>query len=209
VDDWGADSALYSQANLQILSAHRGRWITHVPETIKLAQQPCAEVGEPTELLPGYRYRRVEVDYGGVRQRGLVITSVHALQRAASSVQRRLRKTSEQELKAFRALSRRRFACEADARQALADFQATLNVLQLTEAGVQYLEQGRHPGWSVIGLPTSDPQVRESWLWRRATFILATHELDDQRLSDQDLLRTYKQQQKAEWGFRFLKDPRF
>jgi transposase len=209
VDYWVADSALYSQANLQILSAHRGRWITHVPETIKLAQQPCAEVGEPTELLPGYRYRRVEVDYGGVRQRGLVITSVHALQRAASSVQRRLRKTSEQELKAFRALSRRRFACEADARQALADFQATLNVLQLTEAGVQYLEQGRHPGWSVIGLPTSDPQVRESWLWRRATFILATHELDDQRLSDQDLLRTYKQQQKAEWGFRFLKDPRF
>jgi transposase len=59
---WVADSALYSEANLQILSAHRGHWITRVPETIKLAQQQCAEVGEPTELLPGYRYRRVELD---------------------------------------------------------------------------------------------------------------------------------------------------
>lgn len=68
-----ADSALYSKAHLRILAAHRGQWITRVPEMLTLARQQCAEVGEPTALLPGYRYRRVEVDSGGVRQRWLVI----------------------------------------------------------------------------------------------------------------------------------------
>lgn len=209
VDYWVADSALYSEANLQLLATHQGHWITRVPETVKFAQQQCAEVGEPTELLPGYRYRRVEVDYGGVRQRWLVITSVPALQRAASNVARGLRKTSEQELKAWRRLNRQRFACAADARQALVDFQATLKVLQLAEAGVQDTEQGPHRGWSVQALPASNADIRWSWLWTRATFILATNELDDQRLSDQDLLRMYKQQSQAERGFRFLKAPRF
>jgi transposase len=206
---WVADSALYSAANLQLLSAHRGQWITRVPETVKLAQQHGAEVGTPTELLPGYRYRRVEVDYGGVRQRWLIITSIHALQRAVPSVARQLCTTSARELKAFRGLRRQRFACEADAHQALIDFQATLQVLQLAEATVQYIEQGRRPGWSVLALPASAAEVRWSWLWRRATFILATNELDDQRLRDIEVLQTYKQQAQAERGFRFLKDPRF
>lgn len=209
VDYWVADSALYSKANLQTLSAHQGRWITHVPETVKLAQQQCAQVGELTELLPGYRYRRVEVAYGGVRQRWLVITSVHGLQRAAPSVERQLHNTSAQELKAWRALRRQRFACAADARQGLADFQAKLKVLHLAEADVQCTRQVGQDAWSVVGRPASDAQVRWSWLWRRATFILATNELDDQRLTDAEVLQTYKQQSQAERGFRFLKDPRF
>src|SRR5512134_378499 len=128
VDYWVADSALYSQANLQLLAAHHGHWITRVPETVKLAQQHTALVGEPTPLLPGYGYRRLEVEYGGVRQRWLIITSVHALQRAVPSVARQLGATSAQELKAWHRRSRPRFACAADARQALVDFQATLKV---------------------------------------------------------------------------------
>src|SRR5512144_2804038 len=142
VDYWVADSALYSAANLQLLAAHRGHWITRVPETVKLAQQQSATVGEPTALLPGYGSRRLEVDYGGVRQRWLIITSVHALQRAVPSVARPLRTTRSQELKAWPRLSRQRFAGEADARQALVDFQATLKVLYLTEAEVQCIEPG-------------------------------------------------------------------
>jgi transposase len=61
----------------------------------------------------------------------------------------------------------------------------------------------------VQALPASDIGIRWAWLWSRATFILATNELNDQRLSDQALLRTYKQPSQVERGFRFLKDPRF
>lgn len=209
VDYWVADSALYSEANLGVLAAHRSRWITRVPETLTLAQQQCAQVGDPQELLPGYHYRRVEVDYGGVAQRWLVITSAQALQRAEASIKRQLGKTSERELKAWRQLSRQRFACAADAHQALSTFQASLQVLQLADAEVRCTASDRPLPWSVHAQPASDPEVRWDWLWRRATFILATNELDEQRLSDKEVLQTYKQQAQAERGFRFLKDPRF
>ncbi len=192
VDYWVADSALYSEANLQTLAAHRGDWITRVPETLRLAKQQVAEVGTLQDLAPGYRYRRTEVEYGGVRQRWLVITSVQALQRALPTVERQLGKAAAQELKAWRALSRQRFACETDARQALVQFQSTLKVLYLADAGVQPLHPADPVGWSVTGRPASDVSVRWQWLWQRATFILATNELDTQRLSDAEVLRTYK-----------------
>jgi transposase len=209
VDYWVADSALYSAANLQTLAAHGGRWITRVPETLKLAQQQCAAVGSPTELLPGYRYRRLEVHYGGVSQRWLVITSAHALKRTVASVERQLGQRGEQELKHWQRLRRQCFACEPDARQALADYQATLQVLEIAEAAVQRTLTTGHEAWQVVGQPASVAGVRWQWLWQRATFILATNELDDQRLSDAAVLQTYKQQSQVERGFRFLKDPRF
>ena len=134
---------------------------------------------------------------------------MHALQRAAPSIERQLGAPSERELKAWHRRSRQRFGCEADARQALLEFQATLKVLSLSEAAVQRLTPGRSPRWAVVGQPASDAQLRWFWLWNRATFILATNELEAQRLSDQDVLRCYKQQSQAERGFRFFKDPRF
>ena len=38
---------------------------------------------------------------------------------------------------------------------------------------------------------------------------MATNELDSDELSDEEALRVYKEQQYAERGFRFLKDPFF
>ncbi len=40
-------------------------------------------------------------------------------------------------------------------------------------------------------------------------FIVATNELDSKKLSDEEALTAYKEQQYAESGFRFLKDPLF
>ena len=44
---------------------------------------------------------------------------------------------------------------------------------------------------------------------RKACFIVATNILDPQRLSDETLIGTYKEQGGVERGFRFLKDPLF
>jgi transposase len=44
---------------------------------------------------------------------------------------------------------------------------------------------------------------------RNGIFILATNELDNSSLKSQDILNEYKNQQKIERGFRFLKDPKF
>ncbi len=44
---------------------------------------------------------------------------------------------------------------------------------------------------------------------RKGKFIIATNELDEEKLSSEDVLKGYKDQQKVERGFRFLKDPLF
>ena len=44
---------------------------------------------------------------------------------------------------------------------------------------------------------------------KKGKFIVATNELDSEKLSDEEVLKAYKGQQHAERGFRFLKDPMF
>lgn len=76
VDYWVADSALYTRENLKTLSAHQGKWISRVPETIALAQEARDGVDAPMQpLAKGYWYRPVEIEYGGVAQRWRVILS--------------------------------------------------------------------------------------------------------------------------------------
>jgi len=49
----------------------------------------------------------------------------------------------------------------------------------------------------------------EKLLRRKGRFILATNDLDDVGFTNEQMLSEYKEQQKVESGFRFLKDPWF
>ena len=46
-------------------------------------------------------------------------------------------------------------------------------------------------------------------LHEKSCFVLATNQLDKEELSDEEILIRYKDQNKVEKGFRFLKDPMF
>lgn len=223
IDYWVADSALYSADNLRRLSAQPVKWITRVPETLKLAVEKLdALVGvQGQTLAPGYRGRSVEVEYAGVRQRWLVVTSVAALQRGVKSVDRQLLKDSQSEFNVWQKLTRRRFACQTDAQQELEQLQRQLKVLALEAPQVvavrQHAQAGRPApgvepqvvGYELQGHPYLDPNLRLLRLMRKAAFIIATNELDEKVLSNERLLLVYKGQQNVERGFRFLKDPMF
>jgi len=56
---------------------------------------------------------------------------------------------------------------------------------------------------------TEDKSVIEKEMLKKGMFIVATNELDSEKLSDEEVLKAYKEQQHAERGFRFLKDPLF
>lgn len=61
----------------------------------------------------------------------------------------------------------------------------------------------------IEGAIASNISVYQERLQRKSCFILATNETDTSRLTEEELLSTYKDQQKVERGFRFLKDPQF
>lgn len=63
--------------------------------------------------------------------------------------------------------------------------------------------------YRIEGALASLPEQYARKLQQKSCFILATNQLDSQALPDDELLSAYKDQQKVERGFRFLKDPLF
>ncbi len=218
-----ADSAMYSQDNLKALQARGLSWISHVPANLKevkvLLNAVDLDLFEP--LTEGYRYRVLSSHYGEVQQRWLLIYSEHAAKRVAKTVDRRVKKDSEAEAKAWQALCKKRFACREDAQAALAAFRAKLKLCELHDPDVTSLARYRRVGrpakevpadyfdYSLCGALAMPTQARQVRIEQGACFVLATNVLDQDELSDQEILVGYKGQVHVERGFRFLKDPSF
>src|SRR5262245_3989218 len=218
-----ADSALYSEANLRTLAQTAIKWITRVPATVGEAQVALAQA-DPLAMVPlqeGYRYHASTSTYGSVEQRWVLIYSEARQPQAQRTVDKQLRQQTDKEVKAFTALCHTTFACEADARQALAAFvqtlQATFLAASTVRATPRYDKRGR-PGkgrspdqvvYQLDGGLASSLTRRQALIDQHSCFLLATNELDATQLTPQQLLEGYKGQVQAERGFRFLKDPNF
>jgi transposase len=218
-----ADCALYSDDNLQKLAETPIKWITRVPATLSDAQVALAQADAETmaPLTEGYRYHILTSAYGGVEQRWVLIDSERRQAQAQRTVDKQFLKQSAQEVHAFKQLSRTPFACEADARQALATLMAGLQATFLHEVAIHptphYRKRGR-PGqgaqpdqvvYHIEGALASRMAARQALVDQHRCFILATNELDEAKLSPQEIRNSYKGQGHAERGFRFLKDPQF
>jgi transposase len=218
-----ADSAIYSAANLQKLAQTPMKWITRVPATLTDAQAALAHV-DPQAMAPlteHYRYGELPSSYGGVPQRWLLIYSELRQTQAQRTVDKGLRKQSDLEGKAWKRLCSTTFACEADARQALAAFGQTLQATFLATGTVyarpRYSQRGRPARdappdqmvYHIDGALASSLTTRQALIAQHSCFILATNELDASHLPPHELLQGYKGQVHAERGFRFLKDPQF
>lgn len=95
----------------------------------------------PSEPMNGldenYRYQECVSTYADIQQRWLLIESAPARRRALKSVNRQVLKGSRQEARAFQCLCGQRFACQADAWQALEPFQTTLKFTTVKEGATQ------------------------------------------------------------------------
>ena len=116
--------------------------------------------------------------------------------------------------------SSKAFDCECDARTALCTLEKNFKHHRLGEIVVkeQRVKSGRgrpKKGAPVIikySLETkleNDEEKISISLQKKGKFIIATNELDDKLLFNNELLDNYKGQQSVERGFRFLKDPLF
>ncbi len=218
-----ADSALYSQDNLQALRAVR--WITRVPERIALArtvEEAIAVEDMRASALKGYHYAEIGALYGGVRQRWLVVYSEAAYTRDVQALEQRIGKEREQAEQAMRELARREFLTRQEAEEAVAQLgrRWQYHTPQVRYTSVShYARRGRpargtppeRVGWRIEAWEVVPDQAAQEAARRRAgKFVLATNELDDAALPNEELLVAYKGQGVGpERGFRFLKDPLF
>lgn len=216
-----ADSELYTANTLSEIS-DQIKWITHVPEKIKAASEIIGSISQEDmeELSDGYRCTEVCSTYGKVRQRWLLIYSEQAYLREKKTLERQVKKEFELKTKELKQLSSKSFDCECDARASLGTLQKTLKYHRLGELVVKQkrVKSGRgrpkknDPMTIKYHLETKlerDEKKLSISLQKKGKFIIATNELDDELLSNRDLLDNYKGQQSVERGFRFLKDPLF
>lgn len=216
------DSAAYTADNIANWDRQK-RWLTRVPETISEAQTALQSVATDnmTVLDNGYAIHATTSGYGGVSQRWLVVYSEQAEQRELKQFNKRLARAATQAEKALKTLNNQQFACEKDARQAVAQVAKKLkwHIVTATYHPLKkYPQPGRPPkgakrqvvGWQVKAtcqVDTEQLNEAQKWLGR---FLLATNELDTERLPDEKMLDSYKAQgTTVERGFRFLKDPLF
>lgn len=215
-----ADSALYTAKTLKAL--RNIFWISRVPATLNLAKEIIRTVA-PNLMrdLDQKTFCSLSTEYADIRQRWVIIFSPEAYQRALKSVNKKVFKRSTDELKSLEKLCKNDFACEADAHKALTAFTKKLKMISVENIRITsrpcYKKkgrpaQGRKPDfylYRIAGEAATLLEERSKLLEQKSCFILATNQLDCQQLSAEELMAVYKDQQKVERGFRFLKDPLF
>jgi len=215
------DSASYSEDNLTKWG--NANWLTRVPETSSEAKKAIKSITtkKMKRIDSNYRIHAISSEYGQVKQRWLLVYSSKLEAKEQKQLNKKIAKAGKAAVTQLRKLKQAVFSCKKDAEKAV---KALNKKLKWHTANVQYkcvkkyAQRGRPAkgavpvtvGWKIQGrILLQKKRIAEvrQWLGR---FLLATNELDTERLPDEAMLNVYKTEgQSSERGFRFLKDPMF
>jgi transposase len=217
------DAAFYSQGNLEQVQGLR--WLSRVPLTIKEAQDTIhADTNTLMAVdcsLKDYKLWEMRSTYGGVEQRWILVES-QTRKTQTSLWEKELHRLEKGLNRRAKDLQKQVFACRPDALEALLRFQQSLDAHYIPSVTVEALSCKRAPGELQVSKTSQSiegyrlrfccerkPETEQRLTQQRSRFILATNQLDALQYPAQTLLSEYKEQQKVERGFRFLKDPLF
>ena len=218
-----ADSGVYSSANMRQLNGAGILWISRVPETLAEAKAALARTDVNWQATEDgeVAWWSQEVTLPQGRERWVIVRTRSGEQRAKATLQRKVEAAEQIWKQKLWHLSNQRFACEADARavfeRTLRPCPAWFEVQTQFVAHPKYAQPGRPrqgaapvtTEWQLqVALAVNHERVEADAL-RAACFIVGTNVVDHERVSDQELVTTYKEQGGVERGFRFLKDPLF
>ena len=214
-----ADSELYTKETLQEISSQI-KWITRVPEKIVSAKDLIISTEELEEIEPGYHVKEITSTYGEIEQRWLLVHSEQAHSREEKTLRRQVFKEFERAKLEIGKLSHQDFDCEHDAHECLKRWAKSLKYHSISniQVSVRRVKVGRgrprlnealHEKYRIQGEIQEDSERIDQVLRTKGRFIVATNELDCDKLSIKEMLYNYKEQQSVERGFRFLKDPFF
>ncbi len=210
-----ADCALYTESNIKLMS--KLRWLCRVPLTIKSAQSLVSTLPE-SELraskLEGYSFVEKTVTYAGVVQRWLVVQSQARRESDLRKLSQKITKSSEKSLNELKKLSQEKFACEADAIQALTKLSSQFKYYQiensiLTELTSDNQDEPQKKYYQISATICKNESKINTEILSAGRFIIATNILESSELSNDSMISEYKAQQSCERGFGFLKDPLF
>ncbi len=168
-----------------------------------------------------HSYRVVQSHYAEVEQRWLLVRSEDAYKREMKTLVKNTLSGSQKEVKLFEKLCHQAFSCEADAASALVKFEKNCRHIVVNNQdftrNAKYAGKGRPAKtqsptryvYHICGDVSCSVDSYKDKERRKGRYVIATNELDEEKLSHVDILTNYKRQAVVERGFRFLKDPWF
>lgn len=214
------DSAIY--ANILQHSADMF-WITRAPEKIKevrtLVSIPEKELSW-IKLGNGYSYYSSLSNYKDVKQRWLMFFSEAAYRRESKTLDKKIKMEDDSQNKAWWHLSNQIFTCQDDARTQAEKQKKLLKFHEVSYSIVEvkkYASKGRPKagelpetiGYQIEFILSLNEQKIAEIRTRKGRFVLATNQLDEMILSNEEVLSEYKGQSGTERGFKFIKDDTF
>lgn len=194
-------------------------WVSRVPERYKevkkLLEFPDNRfVWE--ECDNGYRTCTLGVLFKDVKQYWCVVSSEQAYKKEIISFERQLSKIEISVGKDLSSLSKQEFGCEQDALDAISKLdkkwlyhKASCNTIEVKK----YDTKGRPKAnatpseivYTVQGLVIRNEEYIEASRRRKGRFIIATNDIDEIKVTRDNLLTCYKGQASTESGFKFIK----
>jgi len=217
------DSALYTKDNIEKLKKEEICWITRVPSSRNVVKEIIStiELKQLKKIDENYAYLELGSYYNDEKQRWIVIHNRELERRHYKSTLKRFDRNSQKDLKAIRKYEKEKFDCQDDALRALEGLKKKLIITDIEAFEViehkRYSRRGKPKKGAVkdvieysiaLNITSNLPKFYEERK-RDGIFVLATNELNNKMLKPQKILNEYKNQQKVERGFRFLKDPKF
>ena len=205
------DSALYSKENLELLQ--QIKWLTRVPLSLSEAKNLVSSLSDlefkPSEL-PGYSWVERESNYGGIKQRWLVVESAARKKSDLEKLAKKIVKEYDSTQKKLTKLAKKDFASSAEANFTLKAIQSKIKYHLISELQIQENQlKHQEATYRVTGVIQADSESIELLKKRAGRFIIATNRLDSEAFNADEMLKKYKEQQHVERGFAFLKDPLF
>lgn len=216
-----ADAALFTEDNLKLMDEQDVLFITRAPNKIRNVKELILSV-EKDKLAPindNYHGIIQDFEYGGIKLKALVVYSTQSEHRANKAIDSKVAKEQVKIDSQIKLFNKKIFNCEPDALKASQELTKKFHYFKVKETKViSEPVYGR-------GRRTSDTQP-QSYKYRieltveqnkevialekdeSSRFVIVTNDINTEWTS-QHLLSCYKEQQRVERGFRFLKDPKF
>jgi len=217
------DSALYTKNNIEKLKNQEIFWITRVPNGLKIVKDEILQINlkEFETIDKNYSYIERGIYHNDENQRWLIVHSKDKKYKDFKTTVKKFATLSNIDLKAIKKFEKQKFACLEDTLKALEILKKELKITEVKD----FLTI-KHERYSTPGKKKKDAKkdITEYTLSltistnltkfnkerkQNGIFVLATNELNEERLKITEILNEYKNQQKVERGFRFLKDPKF
>jgi transposase len=215
---WVADPALYCQGKLQNAPI---RWLTRVPQTVNKVKDRVHQSDDEVvweELDDGYKAERhTDEDLGEV---WVLFFSEQAYKKELFTFNKQIGKAQEKAEKALKKLSAEVFDCEEDALKAGKKWAKTLKYHEVTftvNDFERYNKRGKPAKdavpdrieYKLSGIINDDLAKQTPRQDQLGRFVLATNDIEAAGQSAELMLSTYKEQQKVERSFGFVKSDEF